>query len=149
MQHPILAKMTGILTGSRNAIEQLESLDRLHFRPLYRIKPQRLGGPNGITLNTQERCGHDREHFELHGKRFGYSGKFTAADVRRQFRRLRPQEAAVLDGIDQQITDHEAALRQLRSDRAKVLKEAFAKGHMVTVKEVLAIAEQNAAARSS
>lgn len=55
-------------------------------------------------------------------------------EIRKHLRRLRPQEAAELDALDTKI-------RALRDERDGVLRRAWQRGHVMTVKEVREAAE--------
>ena len=64
----------------------------------------------------------------------------TAEGVRAVVRRLRPQEAERLDALD-------AEEQRLRERRKELMAEAWAKGHVVTVAEVRALADAALARR--
>jgi len=60
----------------------------------------------------------------------------THQGVNATIRRLREQEAEILDEIDAQLTD-------LRKRREAILKLAWKKGHTVTVKELTRLADSH------
>lgn len=63
----------------------------------------------------------------------------TAAAVKSVVRRLRPEEAAVLDEIDTEIAAVTARLKELRSQRAAAVQAAWTKAHVVRLAEVEAL----------
>jgi hypothetical protein len=66
-----------------------------------------------------------------------YNVEATREGVRSKIRRLRPDEAAQLASIENEIAVQEAVLAELKSARREILKAAWAKGHAVTVKELV------------
>jgi hypothetical protein len=63
----------------------------------------------------------------------------TAEDVKKQIRRVRPEELARLEQHDVEIADLEEQLKQARLRRAATAAEAWTKAHVVTVKELEAL----------
>jgi hypothetical protein len=60
----------------------------------------------------------------------------TAEGVKSVLRRIRPQEAAALDAIDQDIADLQARLDALRERRKDALHAAWQRANVVRLKEV-------------
>lgn len=65
----------------------------------------------------------------------------SAAALKGELRRLRPQEAEGIEALDGEIAELVAELAALRASRDEALRRAFSKGHVVTLAEVLAQAE--------
>ena len=63
----------------------------------------------------------------------------TAEGVKSVLRRLRSQEADLLDGIDRQIEDLQARLTALKEERSQALHLAWRHGNVVRLKEVEAL----------
>lgn len=61
----------------------------------------------------------------------------TAAGVKKHLRRIRPQELERIQALDEEI-------RMLSRKRAALIREAFTRGHVVTLAEVKAKADANA-----
>ena len=60
----------------------------------------------------------------------------TADGLKSVLRRLRPQEAELLDGIDRQIEELQARLAALKEERNQALHLAWRNGNVVRLKEV-------------
>lgn len=69
----------------------------------------------------------------------------SVADIKKWFRRLRPQEADELARADARIADLHEQLSRARAVRQAVLREAWTRGHVVTWKELYEQAELNEA----
>ena len=65
-----------------------------------------------------------------------------AADVKTVIRRLRDDEEAVLDNLDQEIMQADAQLKALRAQRAIALREAWTRAHVVRLTEVEALVKR-------
>lgn len=65
----------------------------------------------------------------------------SAAALKRELRRLRPQEAEDIEALDREISTAAEALQAFRNRREEALRGAFPKGQIVTLAEVLAEAE--------
>ena len=63
----------------------------------------------------------------------------TADGVKSVLRRIRPQEATLLDSIDQQLADLQAHITALKEERTRVLHLAWQHGNVVRLKEVEAL----------
>ncbi|HLG74209.1 MAG TPA: hypothetical protein VK009_27630 [Chloroflexota bacterium] len=63
----------------------------------------------------------------------------TADGIKSVLRRLRPQEAELLDGIDRQIEELHAQLSALKEERSQALHLAWRHGNVVRLKEVEAL----------
>lgn len=61
-------------------------------------------------------------------------------EVKKQVRRVRPEENYLLIAKDADILLAEAALKHLRTERAELAATAWAKAHVVTVKELETLA---------
>lgn len=61
----------------------------------------------------------------------------TAEGVKKTLRSLREQEAARLDSIDAEIAALESQLKAKKEERRGLLKEAWSKAHVVTLKEAI------------
>lgn len=60
----------------------------------------------------------------------------SAAGVKAVLRRLRPSEAVVLDALDAEVRAAEAHLVELRRQREAEVRAAWAKAHVVPLKDV-------------
>jgi len=84
-------------------------------------------GSMGISVSTGRV---DKDRLELWTDGIILVVAATHDEIKKKIRRLRPEEAAQLDAID-------AEFATLREKRAALLKEAWARGHTVTVKELV------------
>lgn len=83
----------------------------------------------------------NRERIHLRAGKFGTLSIERAPDaVKRHLRRLRPQEAERLDEID-------ADIERLQAERRELMATAWAKGHVITLKEITDMADAHLAAR--
>lgn len=80
------------------------------------------------TEGTLDGHGHRREH--------GTHLKTNAAAVKKELRRVRAEELALIATADAEVEAAEAALKEARSRRAALVAEAWTKAHVVTVKEL-------------
>lgn len=64
----------------------------------------------------------------------------TPVEVKKQVRRVRPEENDLLIAKDADILFAETVLKTLRSERAELAATAWAKAHVVTVKELETLA---------
>jgi len=113
---------------------------------IYRDSRRRIGGVFKELESTGRR---DRKRFEI-AVRKGTTARgaettrsrdraeaaATAAGVTKVCRRLRPQEAEKLATADEEIRKLETELKEAKDRRAEVVKEAFAKGHIVRLREM-------------
>lgn len=90
----------------------------------------------------------DKNQLELH-TRFGGGGRnfinliqATPDAVKRVLRRLRPQEAAVIQAIDADIEAAKQRVRDLEERRKQLIREAFTRGNVVPLKEVVEMATE-------
>lgn len=60
----------------------------------------------------------------------------TAAGVKKAVRRIRPEEAAVIDEFDAQIAALEEQILALREMRKVAVSEAWSRAHVVRLKEI-------------
>lgn len=67
---------------------------------------------------------------------YQYPMSTTKVDIGKTLRRIRPQEAEQLAAVDTEIDAAKQRLRDLNEVRQNLLKTAFAKGHVITIKEV-------------
>lgn len=65
----------------------------------------------------------------------------TAAGIKKVLRRVRPQERATLDRIDNRIVDLQRELAAARTKRKAVLAEAWRNGHVVRLNEVRPVSD--------
>ena len=124
-------------------------------------KPNRLSQASDITVEHPEI--RKVRYSNLGGFRFGHStgtGRFdgrkldirsaqassyvfripaTAEGIKGVLRRLRPQEAELLDGIDQQIEALQRQLAALKEERSQALHLAWRHANVVRLKEVEAL----------
>lgn len=117
---------------------------------IHRDTGRRIGGLVPIVESTGRR---DRKRLELEVLR-GTTARggepsrsrdrvdtdASGAGVKRVCRRLRPQEAERLAAIDGEIAEIEADLRAARDRRESLVREAFAKGHVVRLAQMLRLA---------
>lgn len=64
-------------------------------------------------------------------------------------RRVRPQEAAILDDLDAQIEATAIRLRDLKQERRRALGDAFTKGNVVRLAEAIEVADAHLAKRQA
>lgn len=111
------------------------------YHEVEKIRP--LPNLGGIQFNERVRTGKiDKNQFDIfsvqnHGFRFAA----TAAGVKAVLRRLRPQEVAKLAEIDAEVERLKARIKELGQQRQATLREAFERGHVVTVAELRQAAE--------
>lgn len=94
------------------------------------------GGDDAVTRHTEEpvlRSNGTRAQDNVSG---GYV-RATAAGVKARARRIRPEEAATIDQLDQELRGLEWAMGELRRRRSEAVREAWSKGHVVRLNEVL------------
>jgi len=73
---------------------------------------------------------YDNSTFSIHTKRAGYINVIASREgVKTKLRRIRPDEQAQLDALDAQIAE-------LHEKKNELLKLAWNKAHVVTVKEL-------------
>lgn len=99
-----------------------------------------VAGVLRVRLQGVSGHGQKRDHGEL--------VRTTPVEVKKLIRRVRPDELALLAEHDRRIEQIEAELKAARAARAETAAEAWVKAHVVTVKELDAIAEASRAARS-
>jgi hypothetical protein len=68
----------------------------------------------------------------------------SAAGLKTAMRRLRAQEAEKLDDLDRSIQHHQQAIKALREERDRVLRDAWQVANVVRLSEVLDDAEAEA-----
>lgn len=102
-----------------------------------------LDNIGGIQFQERVKTGKtDKNTFDIFNvKNYGFRFAATAAGVKAKLRRLRPQEAARLQEIDDDIERTRQHLKELGEVRKLVLREAFERGHVVTVAELRQAAE--------
>lgn len=117
--------------------------DRL--MPRYRALESETGRTNvgGLVFRNVERTGkYDKNTFDIFNvHNYGFRFAATAAGVKAVLRRLRPQEAARLQEIDAEVEQLKARIKELGQQRQTTLREAFERGHVVTVAELRQAAE--------
>ena len=69
----------------------------------------------------------------------------SRAAARQVIRRLRPQEQKVLDHLDAEIASTEAQLNELREDKDKALRDAWSRGAIIPLHELIAEADRSGA----
>lgn len=60
----------------------------------------------------------------------------TREEVKKRIRLLREQEAGAIEEIDDQIASTQQRLRELRDKRDVLVRDAFSRGNVVTLKEL-------------
>jgi len=75
----------------------------------------------------------NKQSFSIHARR-------TAAGIKDVIRRVRPEEEAVINDIDEKIERLEAEIINLKVDRRAAVAEAWSKAHVVRLAEVEAVA---------
>jgi cell division protein FtsB len=121
--------------------------DKLHPRYLEIRVTRPMGVVGGMLFQESVRTGKiDKNTFEFLGvKNHGFRFAATAAGVKAVLRRLRPQEASRLNEIDAEVELLKARIKELGQERQLVLREAFERGHVVTVAELRQAAEDKSA----
>lgn len=117
---------------SQNGISLVEiktAMYKPETKPIGSVYIEGLG--NIATMRTS---GIDKNKFQIATTSGWINLDATPNSIKEKLRRLRPQEAEILDGIDRQIAE-------LRAKRENALKEAWKKGNVVTVKEIREKAE--------
>lgn len=99
-----------------------------------------VAGVLRVRLQGLSGHGQKRDHGEL--------VKTTPVEVKKFIRRVRAEELALLAEHDQRIDEIEQQLKAARAARAETAAEAWVRAHVVTVKELDAIAAASAAAKS-
>lgn len=115
---------------------------------IYRDSGRRIGGVfteleatgrhNKTRFEIAVRKGRTARGVESSRSRDRAEADATAAGIKRVCRRLRPQEATRIAAIDDEIATIETDLREAKDRRVKVVREAFAKGHVVRLAEMRA-----------
>lgn len=113
-------------------------------RVTYRRKTRDTGKTIGGLFTKVEDAGWDRSWLVVHAGYVARTVPASAEGVKSIIRRLRDQEAAKLEAIDQRIAELEEALSKARAGREEALREAWRKGNVVTLAEVKAVADEAA-----
>jgi hypothetical protein len=116
-------------------IPTVTEIRRVAYRPIFKRVGTLDCGPFGNIPHSVQTDKIDKSRLDIdpwHGT--GFVILATREGVHSHIRRLRDQEAKILDEIDAQI----AALREQRKE---ALKLAWQKGNTVTVKELIEVAE--------
>jgi hypothetical protein len=122
MQKPFILKYD----DERRQVE----LERVTYPPITRLK-ETVKIPGFGNVPFSECTGKfDKSKFTLWTTRGTVNCSANKEGVHGRIRRIRPQEAAILDEIDEQI-------KALRERRAEVVKLAWLRAHVVTVKELV------------
>lgn len=130
---------TGLVGHEPARVVQTEKLV-LRFLHLYRSEGKLdIGGISGNRLIDTGRV--DKNVVETTVKNWGFRIGLTAVGVKAQLRRLRPQEAELLAKQDEYIDHLRSELRSAEQMRKALLRDAFTKGHVVTVAELRQVAE--------
>lgn len=119
---------------------------------IYRDSGRRIGGmfpelestgrPNRKRFEISVRKGTTARGVETTRSRDRADAAATAAGVKKVCRRLRPQEAVKLAVADEEILKLESDLQRARDRRAAVVREAFARGHVVRLAEMQELASR-------
>jgi hypothetical protein len=120
---------------------------------IYRDSGRRIGGVFPELESTGRR---NRKRFEIAVRRGTTArgvettrsrdradAEATGAGVKKVCRRLRPQEAEKLAVADKEIEKRESDLKEARDRRADIVREAFAKGHVVRLSEMQNLASRH------
>ncbi len=99
----------------------------------------------GMAFREVESTGINRSVLHIATGSAGKIVHATAAGVKEVVRRIRDREAVVLDELDIDIADLENRLSRMRQRRRDALRDAFNRGHVVRLAEVVAVAEEGAA----
>lgn len=129
MQQGIIANLSH---NGKVSLHQVRDFDqegqgdqiRTSYQKEYKRTGKILGGMFAETKGTGRTEPHPT--VSVYGYAFGIK---TADYLKQHFRRVRPQEAEVLDRIDEQVA-------ALRAQRQIMLHKAWTNGHIITLKEV-------------
>jgi hypothetical protein len=117
-------------------------LRRVNFPTIFK-RTGSIDLPGFGNVPTSESTGKvDKTKFEISTTGGSFQIEATRIAIHKKLRRLRDQEASQLDSIDRQI-------EALRLWRAQVLDDAWKKGNIVTVKELIDQIENNDQERDS
>lgn len=107
------------------------------------IRPVRYSNIGGFRIgHTMGKSRVDRSKLDItahEASSYIFRVAATAEGIKGILRRLRPQEAELLDGIDRQIDDLQSRLSALKEDRNQALHTAWRHGNVVRLKEVEAL----------
>jgi len=105
-----------------------------------RVKYSNLGGFRfGHSTGTGRRDHNKLDISSPEVRSFVFRVAATAEGVKSVLRRIRPQEAQLLDAIDADIAQLQAQLEGLKQRRAEALQRAWQQGNVVRLKDVEAL----------
>jgi hypothetical protein len=85
--------------------------------------------PGFGRINKSEFSGWDKTRLEIRTSSAYLRVDSTPAGIKEKFRRLRPQEAELIDQIDSEIA-------AINARRQEIINQAWTRAHVVTVKEL-------------
>ncbi len=108
-------------------VRQVE-LGSVTYKPITR-QTGSIAGPFGTIPISTPTGKVDKSYLYLLSYGHGYTVRANHDDIKRKIRRLRPEEAAQLDTLDEEMS-------VLRERRVELLKTAWQRAHTVTIKEL-------------
>lgn len=123
MQKPFLIK------GKTDKFPRQNELRGVSYKTITKIVGT-IDSPFGKINHIKATGRVDKSQLELWTDGYSYTIPATRDGIKTTIRRLREQEAALLDMLDKKIRD-------LRDERALVLKTAWSKANVITVKELV------------
>lgn len=149
VRYPRRHKPTGKLIGGFT-----EVTDAGAYRDRLEVKAHGIEDPLGTKLHRRAggKGTRYRPALRADGTRANSADPFyvhkTAAEVKKHVRILRDQEAEKIGAIDVEIETHQAAIKVLREERSAAAKEAWSRGNVVRLQDLVALADEKEATRS-
>lgn len=123
--------------GTGDSFDVVEGEPRLHY-----LEIDEVVGQNALFRTLRGTGKFKKDTLEVSSRNSLRHTPATAAGVKAVVRRLRDQEAERLDALNARIEDLKAQVVAAQRERVALVREAFNRGNVFTLKDALAIADR-------